>query len=186
MILGRPLCADRAVPSHSRRRFFPAPQCACERCRALGGNWVSDRALPLGLPLRLSLAAAQPGWDTTFRATWDNAISLVVLALAFDDGVNFVRRLFRLFFLRHGELLLSWLQCPACAGAKGEGLAPASAERQLGEWGRLSTGYLGGTARQENGEPCVSVRDVYNYVYHKRDTLEEAKNWLWTWARLDT
>ena len=37
---------------------------------------LSDRALPLGLPLRLSLAAAQPGWDTTFRATWDNAISL--------------------------------------------------------------------------------------------------------------
>jgi len=30
----------------------------------------------LGVPLRLSIAATQPSWDTTFRLTWDSGISL--------------------------------------------------------------------------------------------------------------
>lgn len=45
--------------------------------RSRPGHWVS--------PLRPSLPAAQPGWGTTFRATWDNGISVSARA---QEGIS--------------------------------------------------------------------------------------------------
>ena len=58
---------------------------------------------------------------------------IIVLAFALDHGIRAVRRLLRLISVRHGEPLSRCLRCPAWAGAKTRGLAPAGEEPQISE-----------------------------------------------------